>query len=314
MLLKRLAGLSVSPKQVQLITERNGQRLRAAREQATQAFLSGAAPPEAPEEPARLIVVTADGGRVQTRQTDAQDKWKEDKIGVVYDAVPTPESPGEPYHGPAPQTRSVTATLEPWERLGDHLSALADRRGYAHAAQRVFVSDGASAIRSVRERAFPDAVFILDYNHAEEHLRACAYAAFDATPAGQDWLERQIAHLWNGRVRAILANLTRLIRRRGAPNARTPDTDPRRIIANHIHYFRTNQDGMNYPEFRRRGWPIGSGIIESTVKLVGRRLKGLEKHWSLEGAEQTLQVVACLHSDDGEWDRAWEPDPLPRLA
>jgi hypothetical protein len=33
--------------------------------------------------------------------------------------------------------------MESWEKLGDHLSARADRRGYAHAQQTVFVSDGA---------------------------------------------------------------------------------------------------------------------------------------------------------------------------
>jgi len=299
---------------VQLITERVGQDLGAERDEATQAFLAGHARTPAPQEPASLLVITTDGGRVQTRQSKPTDKWKEDKVGVVYDATPAPEQPGMKYQGPPPQTRSVTATMDNWDRLGDHLSALAERRAYAHAAQKVFVSDGASGIRSMRERCFPDAVFILDWAHAAEHLHACALAAFGPGAKAEDWVERQKQRLWEGRISALLGQLTRLARQLGPPPKNAPDNDPRRILANNVEYFRTNRAGMDYPTFRRNGWPIGSGIIESTIKIVGKRVKGTEKHWNVQGAEQTLQVVTHLLSDDGSWEASWQRVPHVRRA
>ena len=313
-LLESLAGLHISPKRAQLITESVGQDLAAQRDLATQAFLTGSAPSPPPPEPVSLMVLACDGGRVQTRQSEPTEKWKEDKVGVVYDATPAPEQPGVRYHGPPPQTRSITATMGNWDRLGEYLSALADRRGYAYAKQKVFVSDGASGIRSLRERCFPDAAFILDWAHAAQHLYACGVAGFGPGSKAQDWVERQKQRLWEGRIPALLGQLTRLAKQLGPPPKGAADNDPRRILANNVEYFRTNRAGLDYPTFRRNGWPIGSGIIESTIKVVGKRVKGTEKHWNLHGVEQTLQVVTHLMSDDGSWEAFWRPASEARRA
>ena len=71
---------------------------------------------------------------------------------------------------------------------------------------------------------------------------------------------------------------------------------------------------MDYPTFRKKGWPIGSGIIESTIKQIGKRIKGTERHWSMRGAEQTLQVAAQLISEDGSWDNFWKAYSLAKAA
>lgn len=75
-----------------------------------------------------------------------------------------------------------------------------------------------------------------------------------------------------------------------------------------------NRAAMNYPAFRQNGWPIGSGIIESTIKQLGKRLKGSEKHCNLTGAEETLQVMASLISTDAAWADFWNRCPLSRAA
>ena len=314
-LLENLAGLRISPKQAQLITQRVGSVLEEERDRATQEFLD----PRSRAQPVcdscpELLVVTADGGRVQTRQDEAAKKWKEDKVGVVYDARPSPEQPGVRYHGPKPITRSVTATLDNWETLGDHLSAMAHRRGYEHAAQKVFISDGSKAIRTFRERCFPDAVFVLDWAHAAGHLHQAAQAAYGTGKKADAWYERQKDRLWEGRTKALIRTLTRLVKKHGKPPGDAPENDPRRILANNLEYFRANREALDYPLFRRKGWPIGSAIIESTIKQVNKRMKGTEKHWSITGAEQTLQVVTHLLTEDDSWDHFWIRCPLACAA
>lgn len=313
-LLQTLADLPISAKRAQLITERVGAVLREQRDQATATFLRGNYKESPPASAPSLMVVTADRGRVQTRQADREKKRKEDKVAVVYDAIPTPERGGEKYHGPGPITRSVVATMSSWDDLGDHAGALAEQRGYAYARQKIFISDGASGIRSIRERCFPDAAFILDWAHAAEHLHGAGVAAHGTGAKTDAWVERQKERLWNGHIRPFIAELARQSRRLGPPPKTAPLNDPRRIMANNVKYFRANRDGINYPRFRKNGWPIGSGIIESTVKQISKRVKGTEKHWSETGVEETLEVVTRLISEDGRWENFWRRCPLTTAA
>ena len=308
-LLNSLAGLHITAKQVQLLTERVGSVQARQRDAATGSFLKLRLAPAPPPDPLPLIVITADGGRVQTIQDDPDEKWKENKVGVVYDALPRPEQPGVEYEGPPPITRSVVATMEPWEKLGGHLSALANRRGYSHARQTLFLSDGAASIRSVREQSFPDAAFVLDWAHAAEHVHQTAQAAFGNTAQAEPWAERQKTRLWNGQLDLFLRELRTLAKTHGPPPPKAGPNDPRRILANQLDYFSTNRAGLDYPTFRKRGWPIGSGIIESTIKQLAKRVKGTEKHWTMNGAEHTLQVVAHLLSEDLSWELFWTTYP-----
>jgi len=313
-LLQGLAGVRITAKQVQLFTERIGGVLGRQRDAATASYMALESRPQPPAPPIELLVITPDGGRVQTLHDNPAERWKEDKIGVVYDAAPRPEVPGIDYEGPPPITRSVVATMAPWETLGDHLSALADRRGYAHARDKVFVSDGATHIRTLRERGFPDAAFILDWSHATGHLHQDAVAGFGPGPKAEAWYDRQKERLWTGHLDSFFNVFGKLVTRCGPPPQKAAPNDPRRILATDLEYFRTNRAGLDYPYFRRRGWPTGSSIIESTVKQVGKRVKGTEKLWSIPGAEHTLQVVTHLIANDGAWDRFWDARPLTASA
>lgn len=313
-LLESLAGLHISAKRAQLITEKVGALLIEQRDQATRAFLArerdGTAIPAA----VALMVVTADGGRVQTRQDDPTQRWKEDKIGVVYDALAGAPDRDTQRRGARPVTRSLVATMDTWEALGEHLSALADRRGYAHAREKLFIADGAAAIRSLYERCFPDATFILDWAHAAGHLHDCAVAAFGPGEEANAWFDLQKKRLMNGRADRVRSELRRQSREHGPPPRRAADNDHRRILANNVEYFQRNRDAMDYATFRERGWPIGSGIVESAVKQIGKRVKGTEKHWSAQGVEAVLQVVAHVISEDQAWQAFWQTGPFSAAA
>jgi hypothetical protein len=96
---------------------------------------------------------------------------------------------------------------------------------------------------------------------------------------------------------------------------------------NAYSYFPNNQDAMDYPGFRAKGWPIGSGAVEGAVKQFALRLKGSEKFWNLGGpgpetededagplqmgAEEMLALCALYHSEDGRWQRHWEQRGRP---
>lgn len=52
---------------------------------------------------------------------------------------------------------------------------------------------------------------------------------------------------------------------------------------------------IRYPEFRRRGWQIGSGLTESECKTTTHRIKGRERRWYGNNAE-TMMTMACLNN------------------
>jgi len=89
------AGIGVSPKHVRTIAEREGRQLVEERAETVKAFQEGRLSSRRVES-ASLMVVTCDGGKVQTRQPTNEGRWKEDKIAAVYTATPQASADGPP--------------------------------------------------------------------------------------------------------------------------------------------------------------------------------------------------------------------------
>ena len=163
--------LSLSRKAAWRISLQEGRQLVEKRtEQVSAAFHIAKDQPSrlVPRDALKLLVITCDGGRVQTLAQEKQERWKEDRIGAVYDALPRPQphaARGD-YKGAKAVTTTFVATMENWETFGPMLYTEAHHRGYAQAEKKVFLSDGAEAIRSLRELQFPEAIPILDWCHA----------------------------------------------------------------------------------------------------------------------------------------------------
>ncbi len=62
---------------------------------------------------------------------------------------------------------------------------------------------------------------------------------------------------------------------------------------------------MNYPEYRKKGWPIGSGMTEAGVKQFNKRVKGTEQFWLETGVEAILALRALRLSQADPWNRYW---------
>ena len=60
---------------------------------------------------------------------------------------------------------------------------------------------------------------------------------------------------------------------------------------------------MDYPAYRQKGWPIGSGVTETAVKQFNKCVKGTEQFWSLPGVESILALRALWLAQDGRWHR-----------
>lgn len=361
-ILREHAMVDMSAKRIRELAEDEGRRVAQARDEQARAYAQHRLVVAGPHQAPKLLVVGADGGRVQTRAEFAQrgaqqrrelsrahaereaaegtrheeppERWKEDKVGVIYDAAPKPQ-PGTKcgeYQGAKARVKTYVATMQPWDSFGCMLRLEAERRGYGEAKTRLFLGDGAKSIRDVRDTHFHESKFVIDWAHATEHVAACAKALFgEGTNEARAWYLEHRDLLWEGKLDALIAELEKQSRRLGEPKDGDSDSSPRVVLyRNAFSYFPNNRDAMDYPRYRENGWPIGSGVVEGAVKQFAIRLKGSEKFWNpgvemgaltLEedlprpeetGAEEMLALAALYHCEDGRWQAHWSARGRPR--
>lgn len=142
-----------------------GAALEAARAAEAEAIL-GAHPDRRARPPQRrgTVWVSADGTMVHDRASGTE---LEVKIGLVFDDARWVGRARRALVG-----RTLDAGTESWTAFAERFTALCTRLGVYEADRICFVSDGAAAIRWIRERAFPTAIELLDWYHLVEALRS----------------------------------------------------------------------------------------------------------------------------------------------
>jgi hypothetical protein len=241
-----------------------------------------------------LQLVSADGAMVPL----VGGVWGEVRtlaIGTV-EAAPTADDPGA--------VRAID--LSYFSRLADAATftrlALVEtqRRGIDAAGVVVGVMDGAEWEQAFLDRHRPDAVRVLDFPHGVEHLSAAAQATFGAgTAEAIAWLAAQAHGLKHADPAAVLDELRRL------PTARARDPAAAGAARDAtLGYLEKRRAQIRYAEFRARGYPIGSGAVESANKLlVEVRLKGSGMHWAPRHVNPMLALRTIVCND--RWDEAW---------
>lgn len=208
-----------------------------------------------------------------------------------------PASPPEDldFGYPPPQVidRDVVATRRDSQAFGRQLAARAWELGFFGAARKAWIGDGQNWLWAEWDRHFRayDFVPILDFIHALTHVYAAAMAG-RTIAEGWTIYVRWITGIWQGHVATIISELAARQAELGLPEPDDAETHPRTLISKTLTYLQNQQSRMKYPEYRKQGLPITSAHMESTVKLLNRRIKGSEKYWSESGAEALLQLTA----------------------
>lgn len=308
-------------KQIQRWAEAIGNVVLKERQAEVCAYEQGTRPVSVPNPPV-LLVIGLDGGRVQTREKQAEDgsRWREDKVCTITSYLPGDGTPEQP---PTPLVTTYVATMEKTEPFGKRVRIEAERRGLREAQKVLVMGDAGNWIDPLSDRERLHDRRIVDYYHAAEHLHDAARAgvpnadrsALGSPALGKDAPEAKTMAeqlkdpLWNGQVDAIIATLQTHAERRGKPQDSDGKDHPRRVLATNVGYFQAHRHQMDYPLFRRNGWPIGSGVTESAVKLFNKRVKGTEQFWNVSGVESILCLRALWLSQDDRWNRYWARRP-----
>ncbi len=274
-----------------------------------------------------LICLAVDGGRMQLfdwippEKDQARGKktlyWHENKVFriSIYDKT----NPGDianccdstdvkkVYKSARmiPGLTTYGATNKSWKETGSLIVSHLYMRGIKPEQVALCISDGSEHIlKRIFIPFFPQATHILDYYHKSEALHKCLKSI---NRTENSLLETLKNLLWEGAVEKLIDKLKELQSKVGKPiEGKRNSDDPKVILDNFINHLSKNEERLRYKEYRNKKYPIGSGSVESAVKLFGKRIKGTEKQWNENGGESILALYAFLLSEDKRWKNLWK--------
>jgi len=236
-------------------------------------------------------------GSIDGAHVPLSGEWREMKVGCWYEVERRKGTHGaRSSQLPVGETGDLQAKgmtyycdMQPASEFGDLVWATGCRRKADLAEEVVFVADGAPWIWKLVSWYYPEAVQIVDWYHAAAYLEALAEQIFGENEQLRElWLEEAKGELWEGRVDNVIATCREW---EGHPQA----GEAARAA---ISYYSNNRERLDYARFRRSGYMIGSGTVESGCKqIVTQRLKRAGARWTKHGARMTAKARAAYLSE-----------------
>jgi hypothetical protein len=231
-----------------------------------------------------------DGVKVRVRD-DSERPWRELKVGAWFTTTQNPpQSPDEDWQI---QATDITyyADICQARTFGQLLWATGCQRQAQLAEELIFLGDAADWIWNLVRDHYPEAVQIVDWFHATGYIAPVAKAAFPTEAEQATWSRDVRTALWEGDLHGVIQ----------AFKAYCDHPDAGKEARKAVTYFTNNRHRMRYPEYRAKGYQIGSGTIESGCKRIAtQRLKVAGANWNLDNAIKTAKARAALLS--GQWD------------
>lgn len=275
------SGVSLSDSSIRAISENIGADMESIIEEEIEKSLNDALP----EPEADVMAVFSDGAMVNTRE----EQWKEVKVGAVASFSRTGEKQLKL------KQNTYTAYLGTVEDFKPRLWAEGYRRGAKGREATLFLGDGSPWVWNLADELFPHAIQALDYWHLCENVWKAAHVLFTDEEVKRNWVEEITENmLREGKIQEAIEAI------RSAPTG-----NAQKAVETLVGYIENNKRRLNYPALESKGYPIGSGIIESACKrIVGARHKQAGMRWSKSGVQKMLSLVSFIHSK--RWDEYWK--------
>ena len=273
-------------------------------------------------------VIKSEAAKIQSRlgKGEKRQKTKEAIVGVSYSTDPkvrTPEEVAENLVYPekarakreedkkrgiksppirAKNPRRMASLQRSKEEVMKEIISDAKNRNRHSKRPVVAVMDGALCLWTLLTSLLKGMnwVGILDIIHVTEYLWRVGNALYgENTDQGKKWVYDHLITIVQGRVGRVIGGLKQLLRKRKLKKSH------RKALQDAIMYFENHRKWMRYDEYLAMGYPIGSGVVESTCgHTVKSRMEGTGRRWSINGAESVLLLRSVYTSND--WDAYWE--------
>lgn len=277
-MLSIMKGTDVNPKQIERVCHHYGGILE---EEIQREIKEGKIKEYGLAEKGQTHYVMTDGAMFLTRE----ESWKEVKMARIFKSEDNVQINND---------RKIISESKYVAHLGSHKEFFPKLEYYIdHLRTLVFIGDGARWIWNWADDFYSEAVQILDYYHASEHLHGFADCYFNDSGQKQKWLDKQKELLMEDKVEYVIKNI------QGLEKSKNKKAESKRNRL--IGYYKRNQKRMMYKTFIDSGYLIGSGAIESAHRhVLQQRLKLSGQRWTMDGLQQMANLRAVYKSKD--WD------------
>lgn len=219
-----------------------------------------------------VLYAQADGSMILTRDKG----WSEVKLGRIFKSSHCIHAQGK--QGWISNSQYL-AHLGGHKKFCNQMDGLLDDFGPLK-ERLVFITDGAAWLKNWIEDSFPDAVSILDFYHAIEHLHEFSSQFFKDKEKENRWTEHQRELLLDSKVTEVIENIIGV--------SGTKNRAAEKLAA----YYQSNLHRMDYKKYLQIGSGlIGSGAIESAHRtVIQKRMKQSGQRWSTPGARNMLNL------------------------
>ena len=278
-MLRVMRGTEINSKQIERICHHYGGMLE---EEIQRGIKQGKPKDDNLLQDDQIHYVMTDGAMFLTRE----ESWKEVKMARIFKKDDNVQSSSN---------RKIITKSSYVAHLGSNKEFFPKLEYHIdHLRSMVFIGDGAKWIWNWADSFYPDAVQILDYYHAAEHLHEFARDYFKDTDQGKLWAHQQKEMLSDDKVELVIKNI------QGMDIAKNTKTEKERNGL--IGYFQNNKHRMKYKTFMAKGFLIGSGAIESAHRhVLQQRLKLSGQRWTKVGLQQMANLRVVYKSD--EWHK-----------
>ena len=306
--MKLLAGLDVTAKAIERAAEAIGTQIAQRDQQeigrAKQLVLPVVSKRNIPKmyvlmDGVQVPVVAAETEGRAGRIEGQRSRTRECKLGCLFTQT-TVDQEGWPIR--EPDSTTYVGAIETAEEFGFRLYTEAWRRGWEWATTKVVIGDGAVWIWNLADQHFAGAVQIVDLYHARQHLWKIAALLHPQDPVAKKlWMTPMKDLLDDGKIETLVTLLREIAVAHADMAALAQE------VLREAEYFASNASRMRYPEFRGKGFFVGSGVVEAGCKsVIGSRLKRSGMFWTVRGANAIIALRCCRIN--GRFEDYWERD------
>lgn len=177
-----------------------------------------------------------------------------------------------------------------------------------NASNVLVMGDGAAWIWLFYRKILPNGIQILDFFHVSEHISEVIKIICNENEALQKELIAKMCHEVKHSDDGANKLITLIDEHLNMKSFTSADCD---TLKKNREYFRNNQKRMLYKSYQEKGYPIGTGLVESTQKwLLQARLKRAGIHWSQNGANYMIALQVMIAN---KFYKAWYSRKFGRL-
>lgn len=191
------------------------------------------------------------------------------------------------------KSKTFVGKMDSYQDVVSQMRSAAVLTGMTPETKIIGVADGGPGLSEELKRQFPTMQFILDKSHLKDHLYETAEALGIHRKDRRGWVEPRVRAISDGNVEAVLKELEE-------ENDKSLNKRLKRLIG----YIKRFYNALDYDNFKSKGYPVGSGEIESAHKSIPqKRLKIPGASWDADSIDPML-ALRILRANDW-WEDFW---------